>query len=61
MSQQYGSGQDFRILSIIFLYFQAAIRHEHGTEICGSKIIVEWAKGDPRRPFIVDDNVSYYC
>jgi len=25
-----------------------ALRYEHGRNVCGSKIIVEWAKGTPR-------------
>ena len=26
------------------------MKYENGRDICGSSIIVEWAKGNPRRP-----------
>lgn len=28
---------------------QDALRYENGRTICGSKVIVEWAKGTPRK------------
>ncbi|XP_071104465.1 serine/arginine-rich splicing factor 7-like [Haliotis cracherodii] len=29
-----------------------AVKYENGRELCGSSIIVEWAKGNPRRPLV---------
>jgi len=28
------------------------MKYENGRELCGSSIIVEWAKGNPRRPLV---------
>lgn len=33
----------------MFFGLQDAIRYENGREVAGSAIIVEWAKGAPRR------------
>ena len=35
--------------SFFVVNFQDAIRYENGREVAGSAIIVEWAKGNPRR------------
>ncbi|KAL5007582.1 hypothetical protein ScPMuIL_016388 [Solemya velum] len=35
------------------------VKYENGREICGSSIIVEWAKGSPRRPLGYDE--CYRC
>jgi hypothetical protein len=34
-------------------FVQDAIKYENGREVCGSSIIVEWAKGNPRRSGMV--------
>ena len=31
---------------------QDCIKYENGRDVCGSSIIVEWAKGNPRRPLV---------
>ncbi|XP_046329065.1 serine/arginine-rich splicing factor 7-like isoform X2 [Haliotis rufescens] len=36
-----------------------AVKYENGRELCGSSIIVEWAKGNPRRPLGYDE--CYRC
>ncbi|XP_023930093.1 probable splicing factor, arginine/serine-rich 6 [Lingula anatina] len=36
-----------------------AVKYENGREVCGSSIIVEWAKGNPRRPLGYDE--CYKC
>ncbi|KAK2142995.1 hypothetical protein LSH36_888g00068 [Paralvinella palmiformis] len=36
-----------------------AMKYENGRELCGSSIIVEWAKGNPRRPLGCDE--CYKC
>ncbi|XP_011416219.1 probable splicing factor, arginine/serine-rich 6 isoform X2 [Magallana gigas] len=33
-----------------------ALKYENGREICGSSIRVEWAKGNPRRPYAASSN-----
>ena len=38
------------MLTNCFIVIQDAIRYENGREVAGSAIIVEWAKGAPRRP-----------
>ncbi|XP_076470993.1 uncharacterized protein LOC143300936 isoform X2 [Babylonia areolata] len=35
------------------------IKYENGRDVCGSSIIVEWAKGSPRRPLSYDE--CYRC
>jgi hypothetical protein len=37
------------IIDIMVYIWQDAIRYENGREVAGSAIIVEWAKGAPRR------------
>mmetsp|Transcript_34714 Transcript_34714/g.55607 ORF Transcript_34714/g.55607 Transcript_34714/m.55607 type:complete len:186 (+) Transcript_34714:255-812(+) len=36
--------------------FRDALKYENGREICGSSIRVEWAKGNPRRPYAASSN-----
>ncbi|XP_064600467.1 serine/arginine-rich splicing factor 7-like [Liolophura sinensis] len=38
-----------------------AVKYENGREICGSAIIVEWAKGNPRRPLLQTYDECYRC
>ena len=37
------------IMCIVFL-LQDALKYENGKDLCGSSIIVEWARGNPRPP-----------
>ncbi|XP_025085949.1 serine/arginine-rich splicing factor 7-like isoform X1 [Pomacea canaliculata] len=37
------------------------IKYENGREVCGSSIIVEWAKGNPRRPLQQGYDECYRC
>jgi len=37
---------------------QDALRYENGRTICGSNIIVEWAKGAPRAPGVCESNIQ---
>jgi len=43
-----------------FDVFQDAIKYENGRDVAGSSIIVEWAKGNPRRPLISRVSVNSY-